>query len=71
MTNQIMRFFEYDHLYGDARAVSEQFCGFAQLMDNVLVDGPEKTVSLRKLLEAKDAAVRTTIYDGINNPLPE
>lgn len=53
----IMKFFEYDHLPPFLAHVSK---GFADLAEQV-ADGPqnaETTVALRKLLEAKDAAVR-------------
>ena len=53
----ILQFFAYDHLPGNLQAVSRPFCDLAV----TIADGPqnaEVTVALRKLLEAKDAAVR-------------
>lgn len=57
----ILRYFEYEHLLPHLAAVSEPFCDLAKRVDETLPNGPEKTVALRKLLEAKDAAVRTLI----------
>jgi hypothetical protein len=57
----IMRYFEYAHLPEKLQAVSGPFCGLARWVDNELPAGPEKSVALRKLLEAKDAAVRAAL----------
>lgn len=63
----ILRWFSYDHLEGEARRVSKEFHDLASLLcdgdpmdstDFPILAGPELTVALRKLLEAKDAAVR-------------
>jgi hypothetical protein len=60
-TNPIMRYFAYAHLPERLQAVSRPFGELAQLVNDTLPDGPEKSVALRKLLEAKDAAVRTLV----------
>jgi hypothetical protein len=58
----ILRFFEWEHLPDDGlQQVSKMFAEIAKNMDFVLPDGPEKSVTLRKLLEAKDAAVRAAL----------
>ena len=53
----ILQFFAYAHLPENLQAASKPFGDLATL----IADGPqnaEATVALRKLLEAKDAAVR-------------
>lgn len=54
----ILQFFEYKHLPLHLQAVSSPFAGLAQNIVNSSPRNPERTVALRKLLEAKDAAVR-------------
>ena len=55
---RILKFFAYDHLREDLKGVSRPFAELAQQVVAPVPAGPERTVSLRKLLEAKDAAVR-------------
>lgn len=57
----IMKFFTFEHLSGKMRDTSQAFCQMAQFVDAHLAPGAEKSVCLRKLLEAKDAAVRAAI----------
>ncbi|MDX8151108.1 hypothetical protein SK069_05850 [Patulibacter brassicae] len=58
----VLQFFEHEHLPPHLAAVSRPFHGLAHaLVDEHQLDGPELTVALRKLLEAKDAAVRARI----------
>jgi hypothetical protein len=70
----IMQFFAYAHLPPHLQAVSKPFCdiAFAIVGDErgmpagistefPLPRNPERTVALRKLLEAKDAAVRALV----------
>lgn len=57
----ILRYFAYEHLPENLRPISKKFCDLANWMDMNLKDGPEKSVALRKLLEAKDAAVRSEV----------
>lgn len=61
MPAPIMKFFEYDHLPEDLRAVSAPICDLARDMDESLRDGAEKSAGLRKLLEAKDCFVRARL----------
>jgi hypothetical protein len=58
----ILQFFAYDHLPPHLAAISQQFSLLAQAVVDVLPRNPERTVALRKLLEAKDAAVRARLY---------
>lgn len=59
--NPIMRYFAYEHLPEKLQVVSKPFCTLAWKIHEDLPDGPEKSTALRKLLEAKDAAVRTLV----------
>lgn len=65
MTNEapehIMQFFAWQHLPAHLQAVSRPFGEMAETMVNTLPRNPERTVALRKLLEAKDAAVRAMV----------
>lgn len=57
----ILRFFHYEHLPHPLRAISEPFCRLANTVVTSLPRNAERTVALRKLLEAKDAAVRANL----------
>lgn len=59
--NPIMRYFQFNHLSLDLQGVSREFATLAWLIEDSLPNGPEKSVALRKLLEAKDAAVRAAL----------
>lgn len=54
----IMQFFEYAHLDSDRQAVSAPFGALAHGIVENVPRNPERTAALRKLLEAKDCAVR-------------
>ena len=56
-----MQFFSYSHLPEHLRVVSEPFAALAADIVATIPRNPERTVALRKLLEAKDAAVRAKI----------
>lgn len=57
----IARYFNFGHLTGEPRQVSEQCHDLAEAMVDDLPDGPELTAGLRKLLEAKDCFVRASL----------
>lgn len=57
----IMQFFAYSHLPEHLQQVSAPFGELAQQMVSTLPAGPELSAGLRKLLEAKDCAVRALI----------
>lgn len=57
----IMRYFDYQHLPESLQGVSRQFRTLAWWVEDNLPAGPEKSTALRKLLEAKDAAVRAAL----------
>lgn len=54
----VLKFFAYAHLPERLQAISAPFAGLANQIAERSPDSPETTVALRKLLEAKDAAVR-------------
>jgi hypothetical protein len=58
----IMQFFDYTHLPEALQKVSIPFWEMANSIVNNISSNPERTVALRKLLEAKDAAVRAAIF---------
>lgn len=58
----MLHFFEYNHLQDDLKPVSKLFSELAYYIVNELPRNPERTVALRKLLEAKDCAVRARLY---------
>jgi len=60
--NRLMQFFSYQHLPEHLQAVSAPFGILAEKLDAELPNNAEKTVALRKLLEAKDCAVRAVLY---------
>lgn len=60
-TQQVARWFTFDHLADNARPASRACAELAQEMVDTLPDGPELTTGLRKLLEAKDCFVRAAI----------
>lgn len=55
---RMMQYFKYEHLKPELQAVSKPFCHLAEDVVNNLPSNAERTVCLRKLLEAKDCAVR-------------
>lgn len=68
LPDHILQFFEYAHLPSPRmQSISKAFHDLAHSMtadDNnnvALPRNPERTIALRKLLEAKDAAVRAYI----------
>ncbi len=56
--DDIMQYFAYSHLPPHLQAISKPFGEMAEWITNTIPRNPERTVALRKLLEAKDAAVR-------------
>ena len=57
----ILRYFAYDHLPNSLADVSAPFSDLAWRIERTLPPGAEKSTALRKLLEAKDAAVRAAL----------
>lgn len=60
--HKLLRYFRYAHLPPALQEVSRPFADLAaQVADLKATDPAEQTVALRKLLEAKDAAVRSVL----------
>lgn len=60
-TVSLLRYFAWEHLPPHLQAVSRPFGELAERMAADLPAGPEVTAGLRKLLEAKDCAVRAAL----------
>jgi len=60
-TSAIMAFFTYEHLPPHLRTISMPFAQLASQLDALLPVSAEKSAGLRKLLEAKDCAVRAAL----------
>lgn len=61
---RMLKWFAYAHLPETLQEVSRPFGEMASKLCEVIEAGPERTVALRKLLEAKDAAVRAKLNPG-------
>ena len=57
----LIQFFSYSHLPPHLQPVSKPFCELAHKIVEELPWNQERTVALRHLLDAKDAAVRARI----------
>ncbi len=57
----VLKFFDFKHLPEKLQEVSAPFWQLAQQVAGRAPDNQETTVALRKLLEAKDAAVRAML----------
>lgn len=62
MTDRMLQFFVYDHLPDHLQSISAPFHGLAHRLAKELPANPERTMALRRLLEAKDCAVRARLY---------
>lgn len=58
----IMQFFSFGHLPSALQEVSRPFSELAEWVVQNLPRNAERSTTLRKLLEAKDAAVRSRVY---------
>ena len=61
MPERMLQFFTYAHLPEDLKNASAPFAHLAHIVVETYPMNPERTVVLRKLLEAKDAAMRCVI----------
>jgi hypothetical protein len=57
MPDRMLKLFVYAHLPPDLQQHSRPFFELAQRIVETVPEGPERTVGLRKLLEAKEAIV--------------
>lgn len=55
------KYFAFGHLPGHLQAVSRPIGELAELLEQLLPNGPEKSAGMRKLLEAKDCFVRAAL----------
>lgn len=62
----IMQFFSFKHLPPPLQAISRPFFEIADCVHTELPDNPERAECLRKILEAKDCAVRAFIFGKIS-----
>lgn len=60
--DRMLQFFEYAHLPDHLQEVPDLFHILAHKIVNELPSNPERTVALRKLLEAKDCVFRARLY---------
>lgn len=63
LTDRMEQWFRYHHLPPHLQAISRPFGELAAHVIATLPQNAERTVALRKLLEAKDAAVRAALYE--------
>ena len=59
--DHILQYFAFGHLPAFLQEASRPFAVMARQIVETLPRNPERTVALRKLLEAKDAAVRAKV----------
>ncbi len=57
----ILKYFKFEHLPEHLKEISRPFSEMAHQMVATLPRNPERSAGLRKLLEAKDCAVRAMI----------
>lgn len=60
-TQQIMRWFETEHLKGSNKGIVNACHGLAISVLDTVPDDPELVAGLRKLVEAKDCFVRANV----------
>lgn len=61
---RLLRYFQYSHLPEQLQTISIPFHELASQVVETVPAGPERTAGLRKLLEAKDCAVRAAALDS-------
>ena len=61
-TEYLLQFFAYAHLPEHLQKISRPFGELAEKIVAELPRNPERTTALRKLLEAKDCAVRAQLF---------
>lgn len=57
----LLQFFAYEHLPAHLQEISKPFGLLAEQLFKELPKNPERSMALRKLLEAKDCAVRARV----------
>lgn len=64
MNDPVLQLFEFAHLSEPLQAVSRPFGELARSIVETLPPSTERAIALRKLLEAKDAAVYARTISG-------
>jgi hypothetical protein len=64
MKSPLIQFFQYTHLPLNLQEVSKPFYEFAHFIESKLPANAETSTCLRKLLEAKDCAIRAKAFHG-------
>jgi hypothetical protein len=64
-TDPLLQFFEFGQLPAALQLVSIPFSALAHSLVETLPRNPERTTALRKLLEAKDCAVRAVLFKEV------
>jgi hypothetical protein len=67
----MLQFFSFEHLPEHLKVVSCKFYELAHSIVALLPRNPERTVALRKLLEAKDCAVRAVLFKSRDMSRPD
>lgn len=62
MTDRMLQFFAYAHLPPNLQTISKPFGDLAEHIVATLPMNAERSAGLRKLLEAKDCAVRAILF---------
>jgi hypothetical protein len=59
----ILRYFHFEDQPDQRKldSIRDPFANLAEMLENALPNGAEKSTALRKLLESKDAAVRAAL----------
>lgn len=60
-TDDVLKYFHYNHLPPHMQEISKRFCALAKFIVQECPRSPQRTIALNKLLESKDAAVRTVV----------
>jgi len=60
-SERLLKWFTFDHLREDLKPISKSFANLAYEVAGSVPESAEKTTALRKLLEAKDCAVRAVL----------
>jgi hypothetical protein len=57
----LLIYFKFDHLRSDLQPISIRFHGIANEVFNTLPDSRQKVITIEKLLEARDSALRSAL----------
>jgi hypothetical protein len=69
MTTNVDKYFTFAHLPKYLQTVAQPITELAQFMNETLPDGAEKSVGMRKLLEAKDCFVRAALDNSVQSAI--